>query len=233
MKQRAYFPVARGLIDPLHHKQVGSSIWVYLWVINSQTDNEGAVAYRRPVTRTEIGQSLEMDEVTISRHLARLQERGYLNVSVASGKGLKIVVLKPLQVRKEVIHRTDATLGNSARGQVDTPCSSARGPLAELPTPSLDELKREEKDSALWARQTREAVRLLTQAEPLNLRQRSEIVYCVESVLSGLRYRAAKPEVMARALVRAVRTLDARVALPSLPAMTALLDELIPEEEVR
>jgi len=100
-RQRAYFPVARGLICAEHHAQVGSSVWVYLWLLCHQTDNMGTVGRGEIVTAAAIGADVEMDEQTVRRHLTRLENSGYLCVTIVDGKGLNIWINKPLVMVKE------------------------------------------------------------------------------------------------------------------------------------
>lgn len=110
--QRAYFPVARGLIEPEHHTRIGSSIWVYLCILRHQTSSTGEVNHRRPITAADIGGPLGFEERMVRRHLDRLENAGYLTVEIVAGEGYRIWINKPLAIG----HESRPTVTKNVRG---------------------------------------------------------------------------------------------------------------------
>jgi len=147
--QRAYFPVARGLIEPQHHKAIASSVWVFLWVLRHQTTNRGDVQDSDVVTAAEIGTPFGFDDCTVRRHLSRLENAGYLTITMVPGKGYRLRVNKPLLVQREAPSPVVHTPGENARGATPTPGENARAPRAKTPAPSLVGSKTETDKKAL------------------------------------------------------------------------------------
>lgn len=113
-RQRAYFPVARGLICSAHHDKIGSSVWVYLWILNHQTGNGGEVARCAPVTAATIGSYLDMAERTVQAHITKLRDAGYVTVESVGGRGMRLTITKPMVVAPASAGRAMRSAPNGA-----------------------------------------------------------------------------------------------------------------------
>lgn len=78
MAGRFFIPVSSGILDPRHVSAIGPAIWTYLWLLDRMVDESGRVLHGRAVTMTEVSAALGVDASSISRHLSRLEEHGYV-----------------------------------------------------------------------------------------------------------------------------------------------------------
>ncbi|OPA76765.1 hypothetical protein BVG16_16475 [Paenibacillus selenitireducens] len=84
------FPTYSGLLEPRHYKQIGTALWLFLWCISSTTkeverDGEmwGIVLGNKPMLLPELAKIFDVNEKTISRWIATLENQGYVRVTRA------------------------------------------------------------------------------------------------------------------------------------------------------
>jgi hypothetical protein len=93
-KESRPIPVWNGILD--HRRRIGSSVWVFLWLLDKITkecDGVGVVWDGRPATAGRIAQDLGWSEKTVRSHLDRLEANGYIDRKLAP-YGFVIRVLK-------------------------------------------------------------------------------------------------------------------------------------------
>lgn len=86
------FPVWNGLLE--HRPKIGPAIWVYLWLLDKITSEQGAkgiVLGGSPVKAAQIASDLDVDEHTVRRDLRRLTG-SYIEV-VRTPYGYRVFVL--------------------------------------------------------------------------------------------------------------------------------------------
>lgn len=85
-----------GIIDPKHEKQMGASIWLYLWCVKSQTRRKGGVFVLggMPLSYAEIAERSKFEERRVRRWLDRLRKFGYVRVTYTNYMKLRIEILK-------------------------------------------------------------------------------------------------------------------------------------------
>ena len=77
------FVVWSGLLTPEHRKQIGISVWVYLWCVRRVTCEEGDLGFVLGGSRIKvirIAQELGVSERSVKADLARLRRCGYLHI---------------------------------------------------------------------------------------------------------------------------------------------------------
>lgn len=96
-----YINVKNDLIDPKHHKKMGSSVWEFMWLLDKTTSvNErgiGTILGGRPIKLEELGNEIGESRQTVSENIKRLRIEGYINV-VHSPYGMVITVNKSSKV---------------------------------------------------------------------------------------------------------------------------------------
>lgn len=84
-------PVSYGLLD--HRRNMGSSIWEYLWLLAHVTADEpgenetcvGIVDYGNPIPTSRIASDLKRSREATLVNLERLEAGNYINRSAAAG----------------------------------------------------------------------------------------------------------------------------------------------------
>lgn len=87
-----WIPIWKGLIvdfDGKHHKKIGSSLWLYLYLLLSVNRKNGIVSKKQKDIAKETGLNLR----TIQNHLFRLKANKYIMIEDQS-KPLKIHITK-------------------------------------------------------------------------------------------------------------------------------------------
>lgn len=114
-----YIEITNNLLDPKHYKNMGESVWLYMWLLDRITSiNEngiGKVLNNSEITYEIINQELPMSRRTYSRYVARLKEHGYIR-TIKVQNGLLITVTKA----KKSFGRS-ATYGASKNNRADAP----------------------------------------------------------------------------------------------------------------
>jgi len=106
--------VSTGLITEPHYKAMSESLWVYLWLLNRVTNEDGVVAGGALVTMAEIGDHFGTHRVTIKRALDKLEKLGYIDVTRVKNKGFKVKVTRAKLTRRERVHERTSSSDTSA-----------------------------------------------------------------------------------------------------------------------
>ena len=93
--------VSNGLLDAKHRRAMGPAIWVYLLLVDWQTDLDGSVLAKKRdgVQLQDIANRLDLPVRTVGRHLAQL--RPYLDIKRLPN-GLRIRIKNPKKLFKRV-----------------------------------------------------------------------------------------------------------------------------------
>lgn len=91
MPENSYpFPTYSGLLQPVHYKQIGSAIWLFLWCISSTTTEKekdgivwGIVLGNKPMKLSELAEIFDVNEKTVSRWLESLERHDYIRITRA------------------------------------------------------------------------------------------------------------------------------------------------------
>jgi len=77
--------VQNDLLEPKHHRSMGSAIWLYLWCLDKMTsiseDGIGKVLGGRPIKLEDIEGDLDISARTYTRYLKTLEESGYIHAT--------------------------------------------------------------------------------------------------------------------------------------------------------
>jgi len=103
MNGRTWFPVSSGLLTPEHRQTIGPALWVFLCMIHHQyrpKDGEpdtGRVSAGKPIACAQIGLDLGIPAETCRKHLAILEDGGYLRSELAAGLGKRYFIASPIR----------------------------------------------------------------------------------------------------------------------------------------
>lgn len=101
--------VKNDLLDPKHYKNMGNSIWVYLWLLDRMTsiseDGIGKVLGGKPVTHSDISTELPMPERTYRKCVGELRKHGYIN-TIRTPYGLSFTINKAKKPFKRDVQKT-------------------------------------------------------------------------------------------------------------------------------
>lgn len=79
-----YITVSNGLLTGEHRKNMGSSVWEFMWCIDKVTkideDGTGYVLGGKPIKLSDLAIQMGTSEKTASRNLTHLQDKGYLEM---------------------------------------------------------------------------------------------------------------------------------------------------------
>lgn len=95
---RFYIQVYQGLLSPKHRKAMGEAVWLYLWLLDHQTGEDGKVLGGDIIPARRICEDLGICEKTLYRWLARLSD--YVDVDSALFRGYTFRIRKPKKVFK-------------------------------------------------------------------------------------------------------------------------------------
>lgn len=91
-----YIEVSNNLLDPRHCKQMGDSVWLFMWFLDKMTvitQEKGKVLGGKPIKYSDIEDDLGISRSTYNRWMNTLREGGYVQ-TVRTPYGSCIVVLK-------------------------------------------------------------------------------------------------------------------------------------------
>lgn len=75
------FTVRGDLPTGENRRRMGTAVWLWLWLTNKQTAEDGEVWYGRPLSPAEIARDLEFDDArNVRRLFARLVAKGYVTL---------------------------------------------------------------------------------------------------------------------------------------------------------
>jgi len=77
--------VKNDLLDVKHHKAMGASVWLYLWLLDKMTsvsdEGVGKVLGGKPIKYSEVTEELDLTERTYQRYIKQLRSAGYINTT--------------------------------------------------------------------------------------------------------------------------------------------------------
>lgn len=79
-----------GLLDAKHIEALGKAVWLFLWCVRRQTDNEGWVLGGKVITARSIAGELNLPLRTVQRWLGQVEP--YVEISRVTGTGLRLRV---------------------------------------------------------------------------------------------------------------------------------------------
>lgn len=92
-----YIQVTNNLLDKKHIENMGSSVWLFMWLLDRMTsvneDGVGKVLGGKPITYEIIEESLGISKRTYARWIETLRTTGYIN-TIRTPAGLSISVNK-------------------------------------------------------------------------------------------------------------------------------------------
>ena len=137
-KPQPKFAVSSGLPEAKHWRKMGSAIWVYLVLLDWQTNEDGTVMRGETIQAEIISARLGCNERTVRRELGRLDSEGYIRRN-RSGSGWLIWISNPkkafrqdrarLPDRNVRSARTDLSDHDQPAGQI---CPISRTDLSDL-----------------------------------------------------------------------------------------------------
>lgn len=94
--------VRNGLLETKHLQALGSSIWLYLWLIDHQPKGSDKVLGGRPIKYEDVLLSFStLSRITYLRWLKRIEDGGYIK-TLRSPYGLIITITKPKKWQPDV-----------------------------------------------------------------------------------------------------------------------------------
>jgi hypothetical protein len=82
-----------GVFDEKHRQKMGTSIWLFGWLVGAQTRRNGFVFGGAPFTYKELAERTGYNPRSIEKWLAALKDAGYIEVTYTNWKKLRIRVL--------------------------------------------------------------------------------------------------------------------------------------------
>lgn len=110
-----FIQVYQGLLEPKHRKTMGEALWLYLWLVDHQTDESGLVMHGKPVSAGQLSDVLGVPVKTIRKWLYRLRE-SYISWEAMTA-GYRITILKPKRVFANQQGGTPKRAGVLPKGQ--------------------------------------------------------------------------------------------------------------------
>jgi len=100
------FGLVNGLLDKQHFKRMGNAVWLFMWLVDRQTEAKGRVLGGKPIKRMEIMNSFGVSETQAGRWIKRLVEFGYIQTR-RTPYGFSISICKPKKYFKNRTHIND------------------------------------------------------------------------------------------------------------------------------
>lgn len=92
-----YIEVTNNLLEPKHRKNMGLAVWEFLWCLDKITkiddDGVGWILGGKPINLKDIADDIGIHEANISRHINRLEKKGYIKI-IHTPYGIVIGVFK-------------------------------------------------------------------------------------------------------------------------------------------
>jgi hypothetical protein len=113
--------IKNDLLEPKHVKQMGTAVWLYMWLIDKLTsireEGVGVVLGGRPVKYEEIARELGISQDTYTRWIEKLLEYPYI-AAVRTPHGISFRVFKAHKRfgSSQISARHDSQLTNRAEG---------------------------------------------------------------------------------------------------------------------
>jgi hypothetical protein len=122
--------ISCGLAEGKHRKQMGTAVWLFLWLVKRQTGPDGAVRYGRPLSSAEIAADLEFDDArNVRRLFARLAVKGYVTLRHTPA-GPVVRIANPKKRFRAATPRTELSAVAGGAAGNDRPNTPARTDLS-------------------------------------------------------------------------------------------------------
>jgi hypothetical protein len=108
--------VRNGLVDRKHYEEMGDAIWLYLWLVDHQTNSRGAVLGGKGLTYKEM--MPEFGARTVRRWMRRLSAAGYIEVKYTDYKRLVLSIAKAKKFPQQQLPLETAKSGRYDRPEV-------------------------------------------------------------------------------------------------------------------
>lgn len=92
-----------GVFDEKHRQKMGTSIWLFGWLVGAQTRRNGLVLGGMPLTYEELAKRTGYNPRSIENWLASLKDAKYIEVTHTSWKKLRIRVLNQKKYRTKQV----------------------------------------------------------------------------------------------------------------------------------
>lgn len=214
--------LSNGLIDPKHQEAMGEALWLFVWLVASQTRRNGLVLGGKPLTYAEMSRRMhDMPARRLKRWMAVLVKHKYIQVKYATYKRMVITVLnqkkfnkqKPLDFSKgpQTVHTpTDIKTENGPLIAPQTvPRHTINGLSNKSSNESLSSAEKPDKGGALSVGCQDLQIPLALWQEYKQLRERLHrpiIPGSEHHILAELRELKARGLVPAEVLIQAIRT---------------------------
>jgi hypothetical protein len=158
VKARNYFQVSAGLLTWDHYRRIGPAWMVFQWMIHEQRrprDGEadtGLVMNGNPISYEGIGARLHgMPARTVERHVALLEQEGYIRSEYLRGRGTRYFICKPLRWQMGLPRNGESGRKDSADLRSPTPqnCGAVLPISAEA---NKEQRTKEQKEQSLERR---------------------------------------------------------------------------------
>jgi hypothetical protein len=90
MSESYPFPIYSGLLEPKHHRTIGQSIWLFMWLVSSTTKEVerdgviwGVVLGNKPVKVEELEKEFGVTDKTVRTWIKTLEKHDYIKVTRA------------------------------------------------------------------------------------------------------------------------------------------------------
>lgn len=140
-----YIPVSNGLLEKKHRDQMGSAIWLFLWLIDKCTSEEqdqdgwrGFVLGGSPITARYIAEQLGESERSVRRHLQKLEEHSYIVILSRTGEASSYAVRKSKKFHRSRSFLLEPELPGQGELRAKTSGMESFSPGQQCPAPRKD-----------------------------------------------------------------------------------------------
>jgi hypothetical protein len=123
-----------GLFEEKHRRALGEAVWLYGWLVGSQTRRNGLVHGGSIFTYKTLHQKTGYGVRTIEKWLKRCEAQGYVRIEHTNYKMMRIWILKQKKYRTK---QTDLPFSNPANEREGEPIQS-RQPAGSVPASQRD-----------------------------------------------------------------------------------------------
>jgi hypothetical protein len=104
-------PVWNGLLESPHIERIGPALWLFLWLLDRQTDDVNGYVYgHRLILYSDIAASLHKKAQTIGDHMRRLEHWRYVLLEHEGRKGTRIRINKPKKWQRPASKSSSSTI---------------------------------------------------------------------------------------------------------------------------
>lgn len=127
------FTVRSDLPTGENRRRMGTAVWLWLWLTNKQTAEDGEVWYGRPLSPAEIARDLEFDDArNVRRLFARLVAKGYVTLRHTQNGPVVRICHPAKRFRARQAAAPSARTELSAQSGADGTVSAASKPMQDV-----------------------------------------------------------------------------------------------------